>query len=106
MCVPTDRFALASPGYGMEAARPHSGGGGTAATGHGPAAAIDPKLPKRRRKSLGSPTVEWLRLVTGTAGLARLGHSLVARSVNSAYSIGALVHGLLLRRQSGVRAGT
>lgn len=37
---------------------------------------LNRSLPKRRRKSLGSPTVERPRLNSGALGLARLGHSL------------------------------
>ena len=52
--------------------------------------AAAPELPKRKRKSPGAPTVERPRLLAGTAGLARLGHSLVARSVHSSYTIGVV----------------
>ena len=53
-------------------------------------ARADPELPKRRRKSLGSPAVERPRLYSGAAGLARLGHSLVARPLHSSYAIGVV----------------
>ena len=59
---------------------------GTASPG-----AAAPQLPKRKRKSLGAPSVERPRLLAGTAGLARLGHSLVARSVHSSYTIGLIL---------------
>ena len=57
--------------------------------GPGSPAAIDPELTKR--KSLGSPTLERPRVVTGAAGLARLGHLLVAHSLHSAFSIGVVL---------------
>ncbi len=87
MC-PEGRFAFASPGYGLGVASPRCGG--AAAAGPRPPTVIDPELPKRKRKSPCSPSVERPRVVTGTAGLTRLGHSLVARSVHSAYSIGVV----------------
>ena len=59
--------------------------------GPGSPAAIDPELLKDKRKSLVSPTLERPRVVTGAAGLARLGHSLVARSLHSAFSIGVVL---------------
>jgi hypothetical protein len=48
-------------------------------------------LPKRRRKSLGSPAVERYRLYYGAAGLARLGYSLVALPTHSYKAIGVVL---------------
>ena len=39
----------------------------------------EPELPEPRRKSPGSPALERPRLYSGAAGLARLGHSLLAQ---------------------------